>query len=190
MNITVYLSAYKGHDTSLNKAVADLGTWIGKSGNGLIYGGSKAGLMGILAESALAAGGEVIGVEPAIFIDQELQHEGLTQLIVTQDMSERKAKMIELGDAFIALPGGTGTLEEISEIMSRISLGLLQAPCIIYNHHGYYNGLKQLLDNMIEQGRSTKERQSGICFAESIEDITDYLQTYQDKRNRQDVAER
>ena len=116
MNITVYLGAFPGNDPSFELAVKELGTWIGKSHNALIYGGSKSGLMGLIAESTLLAGGEVIGVEPQFFIDSELQHDGLTRLIVTQDMEERKAKMIELGDAFIAFPGGTGTLEEIAEI--------------------------------------------------------------------------
>jgi uncharacterized protein (TIGR00730 family) len=159
----------------LNKAVADLGTWIGKSGNGLIYGGSKAGLMGILAESALAAGGEVIGVEPAIFIDQELQHEGLTQLIVTQDMSERKAKMIELGDAFIAFPGGTGTLEEISEIMSKVVLGHLHAPCIIYNLNGYYDDLRRQLEKMVNMELAFEEKLKGIHFAKDLQEIVEVI---------------
>lgn len=171
MNITVYLGAYEGNDLLIKEAVRELGTWIGVSGHRLVYGGSKAGLMGVLAESVVSAGGEAIGVEPAFFVEQEIQYEELTQLIVTRDMTERKAKMVELGDAFIALPGGTGTLEEISEIMSKTSLGYLHAPCIIYNHNGYYNGLKQLLANMIEHGLSTKERQNRICFAESIADI-------------------
>lgn len=171
MNITVYLGANEGNDQTLTEAVRELGTWIGESGNRLVYGGSKSGLMGILAKSVLSAGGEVIGVEPVMFVNRDLQYEKLTQLYITQDMSERKAKMAELGDSFIALPGGTGTLEEISEIMSKVSLGMINAPCIIFNHHGYYNGLKQLLDKMVEQGLSTKERQNKIYFADSVVDI-------------------
>lgn len=171
MNITVYLGANEGNDQTLTEAVRELGNWIGESGNRLVYGGSKSGLMGILAKSVLSAGGEVFGVEPVMFVNRDLQYEKLTQLFITQDMSERKAKMAELGDAFIALPGGTGTLEEISEIMSKVSLGMINAPCIIFNHHGYYNGLKQLLDKMVEQGLSTKERQNKIYFADSVVDI-------------------
>ena len=171
MNITVYLGANEGNDLTLTEAVRELGTWIGESGNRLVYGGSKSGLMGVLAKSVVSSGGEAIGVEPVFFVERDLQYEKLTQLVVTQDMSERKTKMAELGDAFIALPGGTGTLEEISEIMSKVSLDHLNAPCIIFNHKGYYDGLKQLLDKMIEQGLSTKERQSKILFAESVDDI-------------------
>ena len=175
MNITVYLGANEGNDLTLTEAVRELGTWIGKRGNRLVYGGSKSGLMGVLAKSVVSSGGEVIGVEPVFFVERDLQYEGLTQLIITRDMSERKTKMAELGDAFIALPGGTGTLEEISEIMSKISLDHIDAPCIIFNHNGYYDGLKQLLDKMIEQGLSTKERQSKIFFAESVDDIISLL---------------
>lgn len=171
MNITVYLGANEGNDPALRHAVEELGTWIGTSGNALVYGGSKSGLMGAIADSVLNAGGKVTGVEPKFFIENEFQHAGLTKLIVTEDMSERKNKMIELGDAFIAFPGGTGTLEEIAEVMSKVSLKQLSAPCILYNLNGYYNGLKTLLDHMIEKGLSSERRQKGIFFAENLEDI-------------------
>ena len=166
MNITVYLGAFPGNDPSFELAVKELGTWIGKSHNALIYGGSKSGLMGLIAESTLLAGGEVTGVEPQFFIDSELQHDGLTRLIV---------KMIELGDAFIAFPGGTGTLEEIAEIISKVSLNQLDAPCILYNLNGYYDHLKALLALMIEKGLSSEERQEGIFFAENLEEIRQIL---------------
>lgn len=171
MNITVYLGANEGNDPALRYAAKELGTWIGTSGNALVYGGSRPGLMGAIADSVLNSGGEVTGVEPRFFIEKEFQHDGLTKLIVTEDMSERKNKMIELGDAFIAFPGGTGTLEEIAEVMSKVSLKQLNAPCILYNLNGYYNGLKALLDHMIEKGLSSERRQEGIFFAENLEDI-------------------
>ena len=175
MNITVYLGANEGTDPALKTAVQELGKWIGESGNALIYGGSRCGLMGVLADSVLAAGGEVTGVEPEFFVKGELQHDGLTDLIVTKDMTERKTKMIELGDAFIAFPGGTGTLEEIAEVMSKVSLGQLDAPCILYDLNGYYDSLKALLDKMIEKGLSTPQRQRGIRFAANLEEITTIL---------------
>ena len=121
------------------------------------------------------AGGNVTGVEPQFFIENEFQHEGITKLIVTKDMSERKNKMIELGNAFIAFPGGTGTLEEITEIMSKVSLKQLNAPCIVYNLNGYYDSLKAMLKHMIDMGLSSEERQKGIYFAERLEQITDIL---------------
>ena len=122
MNITVYLGASEGSDPRLREAVEELGAWIGASGNALVYGGSKSGLMGAIADSVLKAGGEVTGVEPRFFVEHELQHNGLTRLIVTEDMTQRKSKMIELGDAFIAFPGGTGTLEEIAEVISKVAM--------------------------------------------------------------------
>lgn len=175
MNVTVYLGANEGNDPLLAAAVRELGTWIGKSGNALVYGGSKSGLMGALADSVLAAGGEVTGVEPQMFVDREFQHEGITRLIVTPDIPERRAKMIELGDAFVAFPGGTGTLEEISEVMAMSCLGRLDAPCILYNLGGYYDGLKALLGTMVEKGLSTPERQRGIHFADDLGQIAALL---------------
>ena len=171
MNITVYLGASPGSDPALKRAVRALGDWIGRAGHALVYGGSKSGLMGALAESVLAAGGEVTGVEPQFFVDAGFVYDAITRLIVTPDMTARKATMIELGDAFIAFPGGTGTLEEIAEVMSKVSLGHLNAPCVLYNLNGYYDGLKALLAHMIEMGLSSPERQRGIVFAETLDEI-------------------
>ena len=175
MNITVYLASSTGNDSKFEAAVRELGTWIGASGNTLVYGGSKTGLMGALAQSVLQLGGKVIGVEPQFFIDAEYQYEGLTQLIVAKDMAERKTKMIELGDAFVAFPGGVGTLEEVSEIMSKLSLGQLQAPCIYYNLDGYYDDVKHFLQQMILKGFSSAEKQQGVYFAQSLEKIKELL---------------
>lgn len=175
MNITVYLGASAGNDPAFLPAVQELGNWIGANGHALVYGGSKSGLMGALADSVLEAGGHVTGVEPSFFIEAEFQHDGINDLIVTSDMAERKAKMIELGDAFIAFPGGTGTLEEIAEVMSRVALGQLDAPCILYNLNGYYDGLRALLAHMIELGLSSEARQRGICFADDLEQIRQML---------------
>ena len=171
MNITVYLGANEGNDPFLKETVREMGAWIGTNGNTLVYGGSKSGLMGELAESVLQAGGKVIGVEPQFFIDAGFVYDEITELITTKDMSERKAKMIELGEAFIAFPGGTGTLEEITEVMSKVSLKHLDAPCILYNLNGYYDSLKQLLEHMIEMDLSSAEKQEGIYFAEDLEEI-------------------
>ena len=171
MNITVYLGANEGNAPFFKEAVHELGLWIGTNGNTLVYGGSKSGLMGELAESVLQAGGKVIGVEPQFFIDAGFVYDEITELITTKDMSERKAKMIELGDVFIAFPGGTGTLEEITEVMSKVSLKHLDAPCILYNLNGYYDSMKQLLEHMIEMDFSSEEKQEGIYFAEDLEEI-------------------
>ena len=175
MNIAVYLGANHGNDNIFEEKLKELGTWIGSNKHTLVYGGSKSGLMGVIAESVLLSGGKVIGVEPEYFMTRALQYEGLTELIVTKNMSERKNKMIELSNCFIAFPGGTGTLEEVSEVISRLSLGNLNCPCIIYNLNGFYDDLKALLNHMIDMGLSSKQRQEGIYFVENIEQIKDIL---------------
>ena len=175
MNITVYLGANKGIDDTFSIAVRELGKWIGANGHTLIYGGSKTGLMGELAESVLMEGGRVTGVEPQFFVEAEVQYDEITELIVTKDMTERKTKMIELGDAFIAFPGGTGTLEEITEVMSKLSLNQLSAPCIFYNLNGYYDSIKEFLSHMVAMGLSTNERQKDIYFASDLTEVMSIL---------------
>ena len=175
MNITVYLGSCEGNDPAMKTAVTELGRWIGESGDRLIYGGSKTGLMGLLADSVLSAGGEVTGVELEMFMEAGYQHTGLTELIVKPDFPQRKAEMIRRGDVFIAFPGGTGTLEEISEIMSLAALKLTKAPCILYNLDGYYSDLKALLGHMIDKGLSSPRRQQGIYFAEDLHEIASII---------------
>ena len=175
MNITVYLGATPGNDPALTAAVRELGIWIGSHGHALVYGGSKCGLMGELAESVLNAGGRVTGVEPRFFVDAGFVYDAISELFVTENMSDRKAKMIALGDAFIAFPGGTGTLEEISEIMSKVALNHLDAPCILYNLNGYYDGMRMLLEKMLEKELSTPEKLSGIRFASDLSEIAAIL---------------
>ena len=175
MHITVYLGASRGNDPALERAVRELGRWIGTSGNALVYGGSKTGLMGCLARSVLEAGGQVTGVEPQFFMDAGYQYDGLTRLIVTEDMARRKAKMIELGDAFIAFPGGTGTLEEISEVISRKAIKRLSGPCILYNLDGYYEGLRTQLHHMVKMGLCAPEKLEDIHFAADLAEIKTIL---------------
>ncbi len=171
MNVTVYLGANPGNDPSLGREAEELGRRIARGGHTLVYGGSKSGLMGLLAKGALDEGGKVIGVEPRFFIERGLELEGLTRLIVTETMAERRTRMIELGDAFVAFPGGTGTLQEIAEVMSAVSLGRIGAPCVLYDRNGYYGGLRALLARMREDGLSSEERQRGILFAADLDGI-------------------
>ncbi len=175
MNIAVYLGSLYGNDPIYLEKIRELGTWIGQNGHTLVYGGSKVGLMGEVADAALVAGGYVIGVEPQFFIDAVVQHEGVQELISTETIPERRSKMIELSDAFIAFPGGTGTLEEISEIMSMEHLGHTSAPCIIYNLGGYYDSLRELLTHMVDQGFLPEASLSKIKFASNLDEITGIL---------------
>ena len=175
MNIVVYLGARTGKNPLFREKARELGVWIAGQGHRLVYGGSAIGLMGELADAALSEGGEVTGVEPRFFVDAVLQHQGVQDLIVVETMQERKQKMISLGDAFIAFPGGTGTLEEISEIISMTCLGLTDKPCIIYNINGYYDILADYLDQMVAEGFMTPENRGKIFFAEGTADLESIL---------------
>ena len=171
MNITVYLGAHEGNDPIYKKAVEELGIWIADNGNRLVYGGSDEGLMAVIADTVLAHDGDVTGIEAQMFVDRGVAHHNLTQLVVVPNIVERRTRMIELGDVFIAFPGGTGTLEEISEVVSKICLDQLTQPCIFYNLNGFYDDMKAFLQHMIDAGFSTAERQHGIYFA-SLQRIT------------------
>jgi len=148
MNIAVYCGSGFGKNPRYVQVAQELGTWIGENGHTLVYGGSSVGLMGVISQAVMDAGGDVIGVEPQFFIDAGVAQHDLTELIVVETMAERRAAMIERADAFIALPGGVGTLEEISEIMCRIRLRLTVAPCILVNIDGFYDAFATLLDEM------------------------------------------
>lgn len=177
MNITVYCGSNFGDNPHFEEAAHDLGAWIARAGHTLVYGGSSVGLMGAVSRAAIEGGAPVIGVEPEFFIEAGVAQHDLTELIVVETMGERKSKMIELGDAFVAFPGGTGTLEEIAEVMSMASLRQLDAPCILYNLNGYYDSLKALLNEMICKGLSSAQRQAGIHFAEDLAQIRALLES-------------
>ncbi len=184
MNITVFLASSPGNDETLEDAIRELGTWIGQSEHTLVYGGSKPGLMGVLAKSALNQGGYVIGIESQLFVDRGVAYDGLSEMMIFENMSLRIRKMVELGDAFIACPGGFGTLEEVSQVMTATSLGIKNAPCIYYNLNGYYDSLKAQLEHMIKAGLSTKEKQQHVYFATSLEEIKEILRSTENEQQR------
>lgn len=130
----------------------DLGRSIAGRGYGLLFGGATVGAMGVIAEGALGAGGEVVGVIPDIIMDREIGHRGLTELHVVRTMHERKALMASRADAFVALPGGYGTMDEFIEIVTWAQLRIHSKPCVLVNVGGYYDGLLAFLDKAVEQG--------------------------------------
>ena len=176
MNITVYLGASFGNDPVYRDTAAEIGRWIAGEGHTLVYGGSGVGLMGVLADTVMENGGEVIGIEPRFFLEQGLLHEGITRTIATETMAERRLLMMEMGDAYIAIPGGVGTLDEISEVMVMANLGKHDKPCVIYNKNGYYEPLKEMIDRMVSAGFVTEENRRKICFADSLEEIRDFIE--------------
>lgn len=171
MNITVYLGARSGTDPSFTEAARETGEWIAREGHRLIYGGSAIGLMGVLADAVMEGGGEVIGVEPQFFIDEGFLHEDITETIPTETMAQRRLIMMEMGDVFVALPGGIGTLDEISEAIVMASLEKHDKPCFLYNKNGYYDLLRDFFDRMTQAGLMAKETREKIIFAESIDEI-------------------
>lgn len=150
--VCVFLGSNPGTNPNYLAATRALGAEIARRGLTTVYGGSNVGLMGELANAALAAGGEVIGIIPEALRQKELAHEGLTTLTVVSSMHERKAAMAELADGFIALPGGLGTLEELCEVLTWAQLGFHKKPCGLLDVDGYYAPLCAFLDHAVTEG--------------------------------------
>lgn len=137
----------------------------------LVYGGGITGLMGVVAEEFLKAGKEVIGVRPEKLIKDEAVKDNLSKLIVVKDMYDRKSKMVELSDLFIALPGGVGTLDEIIEVFTLLKIGFINKPCGIFDPDNYYNGLQVLLDRMVEDGFLSNEDMSLLKICDDPKEL-------------------
>jgi uncharacterized protein (TIGR00730 family) len=150
--VAVYCGSADGNDAAFLAEARALGAALAAAGLGLVYGGANVGLMGALADAALAGGAEVTGVLPEVLVGREIAHEGLTTLEFVPTMHERKARMAELADAFLVLPGGYGTLEEMLEAVTWAQLGLHAKPCILINTAGYWDGLLAFLDTAVEAG--------------------------------------
>lgn len=176
MNITVYCGSSMPENHAFQQAARELGEWIAHERHELVYGGSHVGLMGIVSGTVLEAGGRVHGVETSFFVDAGVARDNLTELFVVDTMAERKAKMIELGDAFVALPGGVGTLEEMSEIMSRIRLGMDPSTCYFLNIDGFYDNLRAFLDHMVREGFLDGVDLDRICFPETLDELVRSLE--------------
>jgi len=150
--VGVYCGSSHGNDPAFRAEAQALGEAIAAAGLTLVYGGASRGLMGTVADAALERGGEVIGVLPDVLKDREIAHLGLTSLELVGTMHERKARISELSDALLALPGGHGTLDELMEAVTWAQLGIHSKPCILVNTIGYWNGLLAFLDSAVEAG--------------------------------------
>jgi uncharacterized protein (TIGR00730 family) len=148
--VCVFCGSNAGASSAYVQAAREMGGTISRLGLGLVYGGGNVGLMGMLADAVLARGSEVIGVIPRSMVEKELAHRGLTKLHIVPSMHERKALMAELADAFIALPGGYGTLEEFCEILTWAQLGLHRKPCGLLNIEGFYDPLLAQIDHAVQ----------------------------------------
>ena len=159
--ICVFCGASPGARPEYREATAELARLLVKEGIGVVYGGGGVGLMGALADAVIAEGGEVIGVIPRALVDREIAHRDVIDMRVVGSMHERKALMAELADAFIALPGGLGTLEELFEVCTWAQLGLHRKPCALLNVAGYYDGIEDFLAHAVSERSSA--RSTGSC---------------------------
>lgn len=158
--VCVYCGSSSGARLEYLEAATSLGSRLARYGKRLVYGGACVGVMGRVADAVLENGGEVVGVIPQGLMERDLAHQGLTQLHVVATMHERKAMMAELSDAFIALPGGIGTFEELFEILTWAQLGIHHKPCGLLNVAGYYDPLLVFLDHSVQEGFLAPEHRS------------------------------
>jgi uncharacterized protein (TIGR00730 family) len=177
--ICVFTGSNRGARSDYADAAQELGRLLASRGYELVYGGGRVGLMGVIADAVLASGGKVIGVIPEALAAKEIAHSRLTELRVVRSMHERKAIMAELSDAFIALPGGLGTLEEFFEVITWAQLGLHAKPVGIMNVSGYFDPLFAFLDRAVDERFVKSEHRSMIIMAHSPADLLDRLQSYE-----------
>lgn len=164
-------------DHLYQQVAEDLGIRLATSGTSLVYGGGKIGLMGVLAEAALAHGGKVIGVIPQFLIDLEVAHSGLTELITVNSMHERKAEMAARSDAFVALPGGFGTMEEFFEVLTWLQLGLHTKPCILLNVNGFYTPLLQFLHSSHDAGFISDKSMALLTVCSTVDELMNIIRS-------------
>jgi len=173
--VCVFAGSSSGVRPEYMAAATDLGRVLAARGIGLVYGGARVGLMGAVADAVLTGGGEVTGVIPRSLVEKEVAHSGLTELRVVTTMHERKALMADLSDAFIALPGGWGTLDEFFEILTWAQLGLHCKPCGVLNVQGYFDRLLSFLDHSVEQGFVRREYGALLAVSDDPSTLLDAL---------------
>jgi uncharacterized protein (TIGR00730 family) len=178
MDVCVYCGSSPGSDPVFLNEARSFGTLLAELGHGVVYGGGNVGLMGAVADAALAAGGRVTGVMPRHLIECEVAHRGLTQLHEVGSMHERKALMAELADAFVALPGGPGTFEEIFEAWVWALLGLHTKPCALLNGSGYYDQLLGFLQNSVTSGFVRQPHRDMLIVEQDGRTLLGRLETY------------
>ena len=178
MKICIFCGSSSGHDPAYAEGAALAARSMALTGATLVYGGGRVGLMGVVADAALDAGGQVVGVMPRQLVEREIAHRGLHRLHVVESMHERKTAMSALADAFLALPGGAGTLEEIFEQWTWGQLGIHAKPCAFLNLKGYFNPIRAMLEQMLSAGFLLAPFAAMLTFSDNIETILAGFRSY------------
>jgi uncharacterized protein (TIGR00730 family) len=178
-SLCVYCGSNTGARPAYLRHAIALGTRMAQDGIRLVYGGGRIGLMGAVADAVLAAGGEVVGVIPQQLVDMEVAHQGLTELEVVASMHARKSRMFDLADAFVALPGGFGTLEEIVEMLTWRQLGISEKPCAILDVDGYYQPLITMMDTMVAERFLHPGQREDLWTGSDIDAMLAWMGSYQ-----------
>jgi uncharacterized protein (TIGR00730 family) len=176
--VCVYCGSNAGSRSSYAERATALGTRLAQEELALVYGGGNVGLMGIVADAALAAGGEVVGVIPEQLVGWEVAHRGLSRLEVVANMHERKARMFDLSDGFVALPGGFGTLDEMFEMLTWRQLGLGDKPCAFLDVDGFYTPLVAMLDRMVEERFLHADQRNDLWHGDDIDTLFAWMRDY------------
>lgn len=177
--VTVFTGSSPGHDPAYLRAAVDVGQAFAARGIGVVYGGGNVGLMGAVSTSAREAGAAVHGVMPEALVDKELAHPDLTTFEVVPDMHARKLRMAELGDAFVALPGGIGTLEEFFEVWTWLQLGIHRKPVAVYDVRGFWRPMLTMVDRMVEEGFVTSEFRESLLVVSTPRDLIRGLEEWE-----------
>ena len=177
-SLCVYCGSSSGKYPEYTEQARAFGVEMARRGIALVYGGGKVGLMGTMADAVLAGGGKVIGVIPRQLVELEVAHPGLSELQVVETMHQRKTRMYELSDAFVALPGGFGTMDEMFEMLTWAQLGLHRYPCAFLDVRGYYDGLRTMMDHMVDEGFVKAGQRDSVWFGDSMTALFDWMGSY------------
>lgn len=177
-NIAIFCGSSEGYDELYRDMAYQLGAVLAEKGIGIVYGGGKIGLMGAVADGALANGGKVAGVIPGFLLSKEVAHEGLTEMIEVETMHQRKLKMNDMSDGVITLPGGWGTMEEFFEMLTWGQLGLHAKPIGLLNVNGFYDSLNVLCNNMVQEGFLQECTRNMLLVSESIDELLELMDNY------------
>jgi len=176
--LCIYCGSSSGTDPVYVERARAFGSSLAQRGITLIYGGGKVGLMGTVADAVLAGGGRVVGVIPRQLVELEVAHQGLSEIQVVDTMHQRKTRMFELADAFVALPGGFGTLDEMFEMLTWSQLGLHEYPCAFLDVRGYFTPLRGMMDHMVGEGFVRAEQRAQIWFGDDQDQLFEWMQDY------------